>query len=156
MNLMNRTRPTDSDPVHVIRFPRQSPDVALAASTSAPVLITAPEAMGLRVALDIAAGDRRDGKAVIVIDASDHQNLKAVLTEAEPADGRVRAVILRDVHLLDHAQQAALAKLMADRGRTSRRWRLIATTSVSLFDRVARGVFDSQLFYALNTIHIVL
>jgi DNA-binding NtrC family response regulator len=52
--------------------------------------------------------------------------------------------------VLDLAQQSALMPLVA----AARACRIIATTSVPLFERVLQGSFDAGLFYALNTIHI--
>ena len=45
--------------------------------------------------------------------------------------------------------------LVADSaGRPRAACRIIATTSVPLFERVIQGSFDSDLFYRLNRIHI--
>jgi DNA-binding NtrC family response regulator len=63
--------------------------------------------------------------------------------------------MVEDVDALDQTQQSALMALVADAdGRATRPCRIIATTSVPLFERVMQGSFDSDLFYRLNRIHI--
>jgi DNA-binding NtrC family response regulator len=59
------------------------------------------------------------------------------------------------VDALDATQQAAF---MAALGQIPRHGehacRIIATTTVWLYDRVRQGSFNADLFYRLNTIHI--
>ena len=127
--------------------------MAVATRTSLPVLISAPAEYALPMAIEIASGP--GGTAaddVVVVDAADNRTLSSTLTRASAADrGPVRAIVLQDVEALDQAQQSALMALVAD---TARACRIIATTSVPLFERVIQGSFDSDLFYRLNRIHI--
>ena len=67
----------------------------------------------------------------------------------------LRTIVVQRVEALDQAQQSALMTLVADTaGLDARACRIIATTSVPLFERVTQGSFDPDLFYRLNRIHI--
>jgi hypothetical protein len=63
-------------------------------------------------------------------------------------------LLVRDVDELDAAEQSALMRLLDTRGHGRYR-RVIAMSTVSLWDRVEQGRFDAGLFYRLNVIHIV-
>jgi hypothetical protein len=65
-----------------------------------------------------------------------------------------RILFLREVHALTPENQALLSELIAQ--RTSRRPRLIASSSLSLYEWVQQGLFDEVLFYKLNAVHIAL
>ena len=134
-----------------------SQDMAVAARTSVPVLISAPAESALPMALDIAVGRGADGAGgVVIVDASDNCHLQSTLTGASAANlGTLRTIVVQDVETLDHDQQSVLMALVADTGDSdSQACRIIATTSVPLFERVTAGSFDSDLFYRLNRIHI--
>ena len=134
-----------------------SQDMAVAARTSVPVLISAPAESALPMALEIAVGRGVDGAGgVVVVDAADNCDLHSTLTRASTDGvGMLRTIVVQDVETLDHAQQSVLMALVADTGDSdSRACRIIATTSVPLFERVTEGSFDSDLFYRLNRIHI--
>ena len=76
-----------------------------------------------------------------------------VLGHAAVKDDRV--LFLREVHALTPENQALLSELIGQ--RTSRhRPRLIASSSLSLYDWVRQGLFDEVLFYKLNAVHIAL
>jgi hypothetical protein len=135
----------------------QSLDMAVATRTSVPVLISAPVGSALPLALEIAVGNGDGGAdGVVVVDATDHGHLRSAFTRAsEDGLGRLRTIVVQGVEALDHVQQSALMALVADAsGPDSRACRIIATTSVPLFDRVTQGSFDAELFYRLNRIHI--
>ena len=71
---------------------------------------------------------------------------------------RGRTVFLEDVDLLTPPMQALVASQFAcsaARDDANARVQVIASTSVSLLGRTNDGTFDEQLFYRLNTIHIV-
>lgn len=126
-------------------------DMAVAAQTSLPVLISAPPEFALQMAFEIAIGpDGHGADGVVVVDAADQYLLSTLMLAAAAPLSHLRAVVVHDVDALDLAQQSALLPLVAG----SRACRIIATTSVRLFERVLQGSFDSGLFYALNTIHI--
>jgi hypothetical protein len=150
MQLLNDDTHFHVDPAGAGRW--LSLDMAVAARTSLPVLISAPSESALQMAIEIAVGpDGHGADGVVVIDAADSQYLQSTLMRAAGAQlGHVRAVVVHDVDALDQAQQSALTPLVAG----ARGCRIISTTSVPLFERVLQGSFDAGLFYALNTIHI--
>jgi len=155
MNVTNSGRTSSIDSSSLTRT--LSLDMAVAARTSLPVLITAPPEFALPVATEIAmanAVDNADG--VVVVDAGDDGQLRSTLRRASlPGASGLRAVVIHDVDGLDRAQQSALLSLVAGLRRPGEnRCRLISTTSVSLFERVLDASFDTDLFYALNKIHI--
>ena len=155
MDLMNDDRRFGIDQTGPARL--RSLDIAAATRTSVPVLISAPAESALPMALEIAVGRGTDGAdGVVVVDAADNRHLRSTLTRASAADlGSLRTIVVQDVEALDQAQQSALMALVADAGNPdARACRIIATTSVPLFDRVTQGSFDSDLFYRLNRIHI--
>ena len=156
MDLVNNDRPFQFSPTDPAVF--QSLDLEIATRTSLPVLITAPPRFALSMALEVALGvDGDNPEGIVVVDASDDCYLHATLVRAALADrGSLRAIVVHDVEALDAAQQSILRELMGDLGRAAspRACRIIATTSVPLFDRVCDGSFDSNLFYYLNKIHI--
>src|SRR5262245_57750131 len=121
---------------------RFSTDVALAERTTVPVLISGDRKSAVHLALVIAAvsGSSEAGE-VKVVDAIDANDLGEVIADDRSVNGGVqRTVVLCDVHMFSAAQQAALLALIDERVRTGRaRRRVIATTSVSLFDRVVDG-----------------
>jgi Sigma-54 interaction domain len=155
MDLRNDDRHVRIDPTGLARL--RSLDMAVATRTSLPVLISAPAEYALPMAIEIAAGPGgTSADDVVVVDAADNRSLSSTLTRASAADrGPIRAIVLQDVEWLDQAQQSALMALVADTDHPgSRACRIIATTSVPLFERVIQGSFDSDLFYRLNRIHI--
>jgi transcriptional regulator of acetoin/glycerol metabolism len=131
-------------------------DMAVVARTSVPVLISAPRKAALSMAIEVAAksgGHGGTAAAVLMVDAADDRAVESTFTRAAEADpGHLRAVVVRDVDALAPAQQAALRGLVAESG--DRACRIIATTSVPLFERVRQGSFDARLFYSLNVVHL--
>jgi hypothetical protein len=155
MDLLNDNRGFWIDQTGSTRL--QSLDMAVAARTSVPVLISAPAESALPMALEIAVGPGGNvADGVVVVDAADNGHLRSTFTLASEAGlSPLRTIVVRGVEALDRAQQSALMALVADTaGPDSRPCRIIATTSVPLFDRVTQGSFDSDLFYRLNRIHI--
>jgi hypothetical protein len=154
MDLTNDDRRFETDPTRLARS--HSLDMALATQTSLPVLISAPLKSALEMAIEIAlAGGRVRAEYVMMVDAADNRYLCMTLSRAATAGrGQLRAVVIQDVDRLGRAQQSALMTLMTETSSSARPCRIIATTSVPLFDRVRQGSFDSALFYHLNKIHI--
>jgi hypothetical protein len=60
-------------------------------------------------------------------------------------------VVLQNIHLLDGDGQASLVSWMND--STNVRTQILSTTSVPLLNGVRGGVFDSALYYRLNTLY---
>jgi hypothetical protein len=155
MNLINDDRLLHFDSIGLARL--HSLDMAVAARTSLPVLISGPAELALPAAIEIAVGNDLSGaEGVVVVDAGDDRYVRTVLTRAMSSDvGRPRAVV---IHAVDALNTALQAEVMALVGALSIpnvcACRLITTTAVSLFERVVQGRFDQELFYRLNEIHI--
>jgi hypothetical protein len=136
-------------------------DIHVAAQTKAPVLISAPADCAVNVARAIAAfASVWKAADVVVCDCAGGDDLAAAVASARSGCGDPDAAILllREVHALGEADQAAVARVFADPGdgRGHGAPRIISTSSVSLFDRVLEGAFDERLFYRLNAMHIVI
>jgi Mrp family chromosome partitioning ATPase len=131
-------------------------DMSAAARMSLAVLITAPPECALRIALKVAAGLREESAdGVVIVHATDAAYLESALSHAAMGSDRRRAVVVQDVDALDRDQQSMFKRAIeeiSEHGADG--WRIITTTSVPLFERVAEGSFDAGLFYRLNTIHI--
>jgi Sigma-54 interaction domain len=136
-------------------------DILLAAMSLAPVLITAPPDDALRIVRAIAARERRGHvRDVLTCDAAAGDDVIGAI-----ADNRLRiatdhgtAILwVGEVHALRSRDQVALMKLLAypRAGSSGEVPRIVASSSVDLCDCVAKGRFDSRLFYRLNIIHIV-
>jgi len=155
MRHQNGSLPMDGDAARAFED-----DIALAAMSLTPVLITAPPDDALRIVRAIAARERRGRvREVLTCDAAAGDDVIGAI-----ADNRLRiatdhgtAILwVGEVQALKPCDQVALMKLLAhpDR-RGGEAPRIVASSSVDLFDCIARGRFDSRLFYRLNIIHIV-
>ena len=149
MDLMNDdttlSRSTRSAPQGCIRSTWRLPHERRCRSSSAP-----HAEFALPMAIEIAVGPDGDGAdGVVVVDAADDHYLQVDVDARRRCRrlGHLRAVVVHDVDALDLAQQSALMALVAHAARP-RACRIIATTSVPLFERVLQGSFDSGLFYA--------
>ena len=154
------------DPLHAKIDRRRTPparkrelsaDMAVAAQTKVSVLISAPSDRALPIAIAIAAsgGVNQPDDVLVVDDTISRTQLSNLMKAGTSGRERHRVVLLRNVEAFDHAQQSAVIELLAQTKRPGAApCRVIATTSVALFDRVAEGSFNSELFYRLNVIHI--
>lgn len=153
MPRMNGDRPVETAPTSLTQL--LSRDMEIVTGTTLPVLISAPPDSALELAIGIALGGGVDADGVLILDASDTDYLRSTLTRfAMTGVGRLRAIVILDVNMLNQAEQAALAALIEIAYSGPRPCRVITTTSVPLFDRVRQGSFDAELFYQLNKIHI--
>jgi len=136
-------------------------DISLAAMSLAPVLITALPDDALRIVRAIAARERRGRvREVLTCDAAAGEDVVEAIAEnkARIATNHGTAILwVGEVHALKLRDQFALMKLLAypSAGGSGDVPRIVASSSVDLCDRVARGRFDARLFYRLNVIHIV-
>jgi hypothetical protein len=123
-------------------------DILLAARTTCPVLITALPQDALRIAQAIAAEYGCPDRLLVgePLDGAQAPELAGTLQ-------RPLMLLLQDIHNLTPRQQELLLELMEDRHGTPPR--VLASTSVSLFDLVEQGMFDARLFYRLNVLHVV-
>jgi hypothetical protein len=135
-------------------------DIHVAARTKVPVLISAPPDCAVNVARSIAAfADEWKASQIVVCNCAGGDDLGAAVASAHSVGGRRTSeviLVLQEVHALNAADQAVVAKLVAAWHAGQNTPRIISTSSESLFDRVRQGLFDGQLFYCLNTLHIVL
>jgi DNA-binding NtrC family response regulator len=69
-------------------------------------------------------------------------------------------IFLREIGKLQPAVQVRLADALANAsgsgGQMRSRWRVMASTSEPLLERIAEGTFDDRLFYRLNMLHLML
>ena len=136
-------------------------DISLAALLDVPVLITGPEADCRELACEL---DRRSTSpvgAVEVIDCRTENALKALESESEEekaVQNDAKILLLQEVHALSPDDQLRLTRELDHVGRTTCGGgrRILASSSVPLFDRVIDQLFDENLFYRLNVIHIVI
>ena len=134
-------------------------DISLAALLDVPVLITGPEADCRELACEL---DRRSTSpvgAVEVIDCRTENALKALGSEEEKAvQNDAKILLLQEVHALSPDDQLRLTRELDHAGRRTCGGgrRILASSSVPLFDRVIDQLFDENLFYRLNVIHIVI
>lgn len=135
-------------------------DIHVAARTKVAVLISAPPDCAVNVARAIAASaDEWKASQIVICDCAGGDDLGSAIASAQSVGGHRTSeviLVLQEVHALGAADQAVVAALLAawHAGRNSPR--IISTSSESLFDRVRQGLFDGQLFYSLNALHIVL
>ena len=153
---MNREDVTES-PVDAQDEFQLGIDLHAAARTRVPVLISGSPARALRLTEAIAGRLSRTDHSIRIMacDVADGgDDLGAVLSSSEPAcSPRTSILLLREVHALTQAGQAVLRRLMTKRPREAPR--VFASSSVSLYERMQAGLFDPELFYYLNAVHIV-
>jgi len=131
-------------------------DLHAAARTRVPVLISASPTSALRLTEAIAGRLPRNEHSIRILacDVADCGELGAVLSPTEPPRApRASILLLREVHTLTEAGQSVLRRLMTKRAPEAPR--VFASSSVSLYERVKDGLFDPELFYYLNAVHIV-
>ena len=147
-----------ADGIHSPNWNQLALDIHVAAQTRVPVLITAPPDCAVNVARAIAAfAGAWNASDVVACDCAGGDDLAAAVAQAvrgrQPSEV---VLLLQEVQALCAADQAAVANLVAAWHAGQGAPRIISTCSVSLFDRVREGVFDEQLFYRLNALHIVI
>ena len=135
--------------------PDLEPDVNCAAMIGAPVLITAGADMAEWLGRVIHDRSSRSGDPFVVYRPG-RGNQLTLLNSALNGGGPVRGTLfIAGVENISSEVQAHLRVLLAGIPPDFRvQFRIIAGTSVSLFERVERGEFDEWLFYHLNEIHI--
>ena len=133
-------------------------DMQVAARARVPVLISATPKCALMLAEAIAGRLARADRSIRILacDVADcGGDLGTVFmppTSETTRSPRASILLLREVHALTQAGQAVLRRLIT---RTPEAPRVFASSSVSLHQRVREGLFDPELFYCLNAVHIV-
>ena len=121
-------------------------DILLAARSTCPVLITALPQDALRIARAIAAAQGCSDRLLV-------GESRFLSSPAAELGEHPLMLLLQDIDDLTPRQQTLLLELMEDREGTP--LRVLASTSVPLFELVEQGLFDARLFYRLNVGHVV-
>jgi DNA-binding NtrC family response regulator len=132
-------------------------DISLAALLDVPVLITGPAAECRELACELDRRSTSPAGAVEVIDCRTENALKALEPEEKTVRTDAKILLLQEVHALSPTDQLRLTRELDHNGRET--WngrRILASSSVPLFDRVIDQLFDENLYYRLNVIHIVI
>jgi hypothetical protein len=129
-------------------------DIGLARTFPVSVLITAPPDSAMKIVHAIAEGHGRPIPGLVMFDGAALVDLANWRRRERGATDDEADLVIREVHALSEAEQAALMKLLETAYAIGRR-RIIATSSASVFDRVEQGTFMAALFYRLNIVHIV-
>jgi hypothetical protein len=133
-------------------------DISLAALVDVPVLITGPAAACRELACELDRRSRSPSGAVEVIDCRSEDALRTLAPQEEeacPSDAKI--LLLQEIHALSPDDQLRLTRELDHGGRAT--WggrRILASSSIPLFDRVVDQLFDENLYYRLNVIHIVI
>jgi DNA-binding NtrC family response regulator len=135
-------------------------DIGCAARSDVPVLITGEPHEGREIACAIDRRSPHPRGVVEVVDCRQRGALGRVLTLAPPGNplgSRTAILLLQEVHALTLHEQAQVDSRLAEMrtGRRSERFRIMASSSTPLFDRVREGAFDERLYYRLAVIHLV-
>jgi len=99
-------------------------------------------------------GGRSAGGLVIVNDVEEW-NVNHQLASASLG----ATMFVEEIGKLDEKHQTALLHILDRRAALSAQfpaWRIIAASDARLYDLMVRGEFQSELFYRLNVIHIVI
>jgi DNA-binding NtrC family response regulator len=131
-------------------------DISLAAQLDVPVLISGPAAACREVACELDRRSTSPAGAVEVVDCRTEHALQA-LERTQGVSGDARILLLQEVHALSPDDQLRLTRELDEVGQPA--WsgrRILASSSVPLFDRVVDQLFSELLYYRLNMIHIVI
>jgi len=131
-------------------------DISLAALVDVPVLISGPAGASCELACEL---DRRSScpvGTVEVIDCRVEDALQSLESGKEGAAEHARILLLQEVHALSPDDQLRLTRKLDEFGRPPAGRRILASSSVPLFDRVVDQLFSEPLYYRLNIIHLVI
>jgi sigma-54-interacting transcriptional regulator len=132
------------------------PDLAVAQRAPVCILISAPRHAAWDTARRIARGCG-SGLSWIDCDTVDPEEMADLLREhvvTRPQDATDRILFLREVQVLSVENQRLLDELIASQRPVRYRPRLMASSSLSLYEWVRAGLFDEGLFYKLNAVHL--
>jgi hypothetical protein len=148
MECDSHTAGSDTDPL--------CPDLTVAQCAPVCILISAPRHDAWETARKIA---RRCGSGLSWIDCDttspdDMADLLHEHIDRRPPELAGRILFLREVQVLTPLNQQLLNDLITRQHPAPNRPRLIASSSLSLYEWVRAGLFDEALFYKLNAVHI--
>jgi len=154
---MTTKEPTGLFDIESTRRTELETDITLAARHGARILITGPMDRASTIVHAIAARNYSGATQEIVsCDAGNADHVIATVADwaRKVPHGRPPILWIKDVHRFGATQQAALLKMISDVARRSP-VPVITSSNVDLFDRVTSGRFNADLFYCLNSIHII-
>ena len=129
-------------------------DINLAARVNVPVLITGPAADCRELACEL---DRRSTSPVGEVEVIDCRTQNPLTALEQDPSTNPKILLLQEVHALSPDDQLRLTRELEETGRpTTIGRRILASSSVPLFDRVVDQLFNEHLYYRLNVIHIVI
>ena len=138
---------------------RLEEDIGCAARSDVPVLITAHPDEGREIACAIDRRSPSPGGTVEVVDCRQRGALRRSLMLAGRSTQNPRAsiLLLQEVHALTPHEQAEVDSRLAELRTIQRNtpFRIMASSSAPLFERVREGAFDERLYYRLAVIHLV-
>lgn len=142
--------------------PDTTEDVQIAAAADVPVLISGEPAPSLELACELCRHGGSGGPAIVLIDCrrrTSMAHISRVIAESTVgvAAGPARALLLLEVHALGPDAQALLEERLetALLHRRNTGFRVIASSSIPLYDQVAAGRFRERLYYLLNMIRLI-
>lgn len=143
-------------------LPDLEPDLELAATADVPVLISGDPTASLELACELYRRSGSPTSAVLLIDCRHHAagaRIAGVIHAplGQPGERHTKVLLLLEVHALGPEAQEILEERLevALLHRRHTGFRVIASSSAPLFDRVGDGRFRERLYYFLNMIHIV-
>lgn len=129
-------------------------DINLAALVDVPVLITGPAADCRELACELDRRSTSPAGEVEVIDCRIQNPLTAL---EQVLSNNPKILLLQEVQALSPDDQLRLTRELDEIGRpTTKSRRILASSSIPLFDRVVDQLFNEHLYYRLNVIHIVI
>lgn len=137
---------------------RLAEEIRRAARSDLPVLITGDPNEGWEIACAIDRTSRRPKSAVEVVDCRRFGALELVLGHADrQRHGTASILLLQEIQALSLDEQARFEQRLAELrlSRPNSGLRIIASSSMPLFERVLDGSFDERLYYRLNLIQMI-
>jgi len=136
-------------------------DVEVAASHNVPVLISAGPAESQEIACQLSRKSRSPRPWVRIVDCREPEAAGAVqsLGGNDHAGYCPEILLLQEVWALSHDDQRVLEARLERallHPEPCSQVRILASSSVPLFERVCRQEFHERLYYLLNIIHIEL
>jgi hypothetical protein len=152
---MSKRRVPDDPRLMAAAVEAVSADIALAAATELPVLISGDPVTSRAVAFELDRVGRSRIGAVEVVDCRQPGALESRPLRTRP--GPPCVLLLQEVHALSAKEQLMLEQQLDELLQLppAARLRVVASSSAPLYDRVVGERFRDRLYYRLNMIHIV-
>lgn len=144
-----------------VMTPAWESDIEVAALSGVPVLISAGPIESEGIACRLSRRSPSPHPAMRIVDCRGPEGAAAVrsLTGSHKRRAAPEILLLQEIYALDHAHQALLEQQVEKallHPEVCSPVRLLASSSVPLFDRVTQQSFRERLYYLLNMIHIEL